>query len=176
MSYTIGQVIDRLGEFEQQRGRMFAAVSTLRGALASMRAARFENATDDTLIKLYLDNRDNELAAIKKETEALEKIVKDEQAAVEQELARRLRERGARNTKTDNGVAFFQETTSVRTENKDEFTRWVIGGERWDMVDWRPAKAAIEDMMATQESAQLAPEPPPGVKIESIVKVHVRKS
>ena len=118
----------------------------------------------------------SELASIKKETEALEKIVKDEQAAVEQELARRLRERGAQNTKTDSGVAFFQETTSVKTENKEEFTRWVIGGERWEMVDWRPSKSAIEEMLGQQEQAHEPPEPPPGVKVESIVKVHVRKS
>ena len=129
-----------------------------------------EQLDDDTLIAAYIRNRDVVLVAIAAEMEKLEGPVKAEQAVIEQELARRLDERKCENTKSAHGCAFFKTVSSLKTEDKSEWTRWVIGGENWCYANMRPAKTEIELALADKVF-----DLPPGLKMEYIRKVHVRK-
>ena len=120
---------------------------------------------DNTLIAAYIRNRDVVLKDIQTRAEALIKPVLAEQDMIEEEVARRLLQRKAQNTKTEAGTAFFQQWTSIKTEDKSSWVRWVIGGENWDYADIRPLKSKIEEDNVV----------PPGLKFESGQAVHFRK-
>jgi len=126
-------------------------------------------ANDDALIGRYVAYRDT-LARRKERRDAEDKPYKDAMDAIESELSRRLHERGAENTKTEHGTAYFSTTLSMRTEDKTEFMRHVVGGEHWELVDWRPLKEAVKDFCDTHDG-----QAPPGVKAEWITNVNVRK-
>ena len=128
-----------------------------------------ETANDDTLIERYVAYRDT-LARRKEKRETEDKPYKDAMTAIEQELSKRLHERGAENTRTEHGTAYFSTTLAMKTEDKQEFSRHVIGGEHWELVDWRPLKEAVKDFCDTHEG-----QAPPGVKAEWIINVNIRK-
>ena len=128
-----------------------------------------EQANDDTLIERYVAYRDT----LSKRTEkraAEDAPYKAAMTAIEQELARRLHERGAENTRTEHGTAYLSTTLSMRTEDKAEFSHHVIGGEHWELVDWRPLKDAVKDFCDAHDG-----QAPPGVKAEWITNVNIRR-
>ena len=127
---------------------------------------RIDDIADGALIECYLKNRDEVLKDLKNRYEALKTPIEAEQAMIEEEIAKRLVARKAKNTSTEFGCAFFQGWTSVKTVDKAEWVRHVIGGELWDLADIRPLKSGIEEAGLTEV---------PGLKIESGQSVHIRK-
>ena len=169
MNYSEPAILAKLAEVEAHIAPYLQMRTTLRAYLAQSREVH--TLDDDALITLYLHNRDIELKAATEEAYNMESAVKHEQSRIEDELGMRMKSRKSENTKTGHGTAFFKDTASLKTEDKGEFSRWVIGAENWTFVDWRPSKEAVEEF-AEQHNG----EPPPGLKLEYITKVHVRKS
>ena len=62
--------------------------------------------------------------------------------------------------KTEHGTAYKTTTLSVRTADKDAFSRYVIGSEAWGLVDMRPLKDGVKEFMEENDQS-----PPPGVDV-----------
>lgn len=60
--------------------------------------------------------------------------------------------------------------TTASLADADAFRRHVIGGEAWDLLDWRANSTAVKQFIEEHG------EPPPGVNISSIVSAGVRKA
>jgi hypothetical protein len=67
------------------------------------------------------------------------------------------------------GTAFKATQISVTTADMREFRRHVIGGEQWDLVDWRPNKTAINDLVAENQPL------PPGINRSVFQTVNIRR-
>ena len=180
MTFTIEQVEQKLQEIDTHIAPYLQARAQLRTFLTQMRAAEFPMWPDDQLVAQYVHDRDVEGKPLegwaRREDKVVYEPVDNEMGLIGAELGRRLTERGAENTKTAHGTAFWNTRLSVKTEDKSQFSRWVIGGEKWEFADIRPVKEAVEDFMAAQVGDDTPPEPPPGLTVEHVRKVHVRKS
>ena len=67
------------------------------------------------------------------------------------------------------GTAFKSTVVSVTTADMREFRRHVIGGEQWDLVDWRPNKTAINELVDQNEPL------PPGINRTVMQTVNIRR-
>jgi hypothetical protein len=95
-------------------------------------------------------------------------------ATIETELARRLIERGAQNTKTEFGTAYFAKGIRAKVVDRDVFlkfcvTNWDKGGA--EMIDVRALRDPVKDFMSS--SGQSAP---PGVEVETYTNLNVRRT
>ena len=72
--------------------------------------------------------------------------------------------------KTAAGTFFLTTKRSASISNKDEFKHFVVGGERWDLLDWKANALAIVDF-AEENGGTL----PPGVNLTTKVDVNVRR-
>jgi hypothetical protein len=83
-------------------------------------------------------------------------------------LLDQLNRMGSESIKSKVGTAFKQLNTSVTTADGAEFRRHIIGLEAWDLVDWRPNKTAVNDLVAAGEPL------PPGINRATFFTVKVR--
>lgn len=67
------------------------------------------------------------------------------------------------------GTAYKTMRVSASIQDGDEFRRWIIGGEAWDLIDWKANAKAIEEYNAEHGAL------PPGVKITRMSVVGVRR-
>ncbi len=67
------------------------------------------------------------------------------------------------------GTAFKSISTSVTVADAREFRRHVIGGEHWDLIDWRANKTAVNDLVDQGEPL------PPGINRSSFYNINVRR-
>jgi len=67
------------------------------------------------------------------------------------------------------GTAFKSMTTSVTVADAREFRRHVIGGEHWDLIDWRANKTAVNELVDNGEPV------PPGINRSSFWNINVRR-
>src|SRR4249919_1460208 len=88
---------------------------------------------------------------------------------IEMKLLDMLNEMGSDSIKAPTGTAFKKLSTSVTTADGAAFRRHVIGLEAWDMVDWRPNKTAINDLIEEGEPL------PPGLNRTTFYNINVRK-
>jgi hypothetical protein len=58
---------------------------------------------------------------------------------------------------------------SVTTADGAEFRRHVIGLEAWDLIDFRPNKTAVNDLVDNGDGV------PPGLNYTTIYKVNVNR-
>ena len=126
--------------------------------------------TVDDFVAQYVKLRD----FIKKETDAFDERLKPYKAAmelIEGQLGQKMLDDGVESFKTEHGTAYKTTVLSVRTADKDAFTRYVIGSEAWGLVDMRPLKEGVKDFM--EENGQ---SPPPGVDVTFVTNVRVRRS
>ena len=72
--------------------------------------------------------------------------------------------------KTAAGTFFLMTKRSASISNKDEFKHFVVGGERWDLLDWKANALAVVDF-AEENGGTL----PPGVNLTTKVDVNVRR-
>jgi hypothetical protein len=92
---------------------------------------------------------------------------------IETELARRLIERGAQNTKTEFGTAYFATGIRPKVVDRDAFLQfcvqnWAKGGA--EMLDVRALRDPIKDFMSSSK------DPPPGVEVETYTNLNVRRT
>lgn len=123
----------------------------------------------DELAEKYAKIRDRvtELEAAHKEKMAPFKEAMDK---IEQYMLTTFNEQGTENAKTAFGTFYKQKATSATVSDKETFRGYVIANDRWDLVDMRAQKTAVNDFVENQE------EPPPGVNWSATYKVNFRKS
>ena len=89
-------------------------------------------------------------------------------ADIEQKVLTLLNDMGLDSIKGRSGTAYRQVNTSVTIADGREFRRHIIGGELWDLVDWRANKTAVNDLVEQGEPL------PPGINRSTFVKVGFR--
>ena len=75
---------------------------------------------------------------------------------------------GSDSIKAKTGTAFKKLGVSVTTADGAEFRRHIIGLEAWELVDWRPNKTAINELVANGEPL------PPGINRTTFWNINVR--
>jgi len=86
---------------------------------------------------------------------------------IEQEFTKLFDETGSDSIKTRSGTVYRKISTSVTTADNAALRHWVIEGQNWDVVDWKPNKTAVNDMFAKGEGL------PPGVNRSTFMSVHI---
>jgi hypothetical protein len=87
---------------------------------------------------------------------------------IEGKLLDMLDKMGSDSIKAKSGTAFKKISTSVTTADGAEFRRHVIGLEAWELVDWRPNKTAVNDLISNGEPL------PPGLNRSTFATINVR--
>jgi len=121
----------------------------------------------ETRIRQYRFVRDE----IKKLDEEHESFMKERRALLSwlgSDLLNMLNATGQDSAKTQSGTAYITTQVSATLRDAEEFRRFVIDGQRWEMIDWRANKSAVKDWVAEHR------EEPPGVAFNPIRTVGVR--
>lgn len=85
-------------------------------------------------------------------------------------LLERLNDVGGDSVKTQSGTVYRSTKRSASIADGDAFRRFVIGGEHFDLVDWRANANAIDDFIKENDT------PPPGVNFNQHFVVGVRRA
>jgi hypothetical protein len=110
---------------------------------------------------------------IKVLTDEFKQILKPYQDALEQlenVMLAALNEQNVQSIKTNAGTFYKTIQASATIADSDQFTRFVIGSEAWDLVDWRANKSAVQALVDASGAA------PPGVNYSTHIKVNVRRA
>jgi len=86
---------------------------------------------------------------------------------IELKLLDQMNQTGVDSFKTKKGTAYKKKAVSVTTADGSEFRRHVIGLEAWDLIEFRPAKTAIMDMVDAGEPV------PPGLNYSTRYNVNI---
>jgi hypothetical protein len=125
--------------------------------------------TFEDMVDAYVRLRDKKKALDDAHKEMLKPYV-EAMEQLEGVMLAKLNETGQENAKTKAGTVYKSTEVNVSIADKDAFRRHVIGGELWDLLDWKANKTAVKDIV---EEAQ---EPPPGVNYSSRIVVGVRRA
>lgn len=68
------------------------------------------------------------------------------------------------------GTAYIKEDVSATIADANAFRHFVIGGEAWNLIDWRANKTAVRELVDTTGAA------PPGVNFSRRRDVGVRRA
>ena len=121
------------------------------------------------LIEEYIELRDLK-DQFKKNFEAkCKELYGDRMEEIETLMLNALNQMGVESLASNNGTAFKKIATSVTIADAREFRRHVIGGEHWDLIDWRANKTAVNDLVDRGEAI------PPGVNRNAIYVVQFRR-
>jgi hypothetical protein len=120
------------------------------------------------LIARYVELRSAKQAANKTYEAWLKEQFDDEMDDIEAQLLNTLNVLGTSSIKSKQGTAMKVHGSSVTTADGAEFRRHIIGLEAWDLVDWRPNKTAIDELIKTEPL-------PPGLNRTTFVNVRIRK-
>jgi hypothetical protein len=128
--------------------------------------------TDAQLIEQYQKLR-AKLATIKDWYTATCEPYETAVTTIETELGRRLIERGAQNTKTEFGTAYFAHGIRPKVVDRDAFLKFCV--QNWgtfgaEMLDVRALRDPIKDFMSS------CGPPPPGVEVENYTNLNVRRT
>jgi hypothetical protein len=110
---------------------------------------------------------------IKVLTDEFKQTLKPYQDALEQlenVMLAALNEQNVQSIKTNAGTFYKTIQASATIADSDQFTRFVIGSEAWDLVDWRANKSAVQALVDASGAA------PPGVNYSTHIKVNVRRA
>jgi len=121
----------------------------------------------ETRIRQYRFVRDE----IKKLDEEHESFMKERRALLSwlgSDLLNMLNATGQDSAKTQSGTAYITTQVSATLRDAEEFRRFVIDGQRWEMIDWRANKSAVKDWVAEHQNE------PPGVAYNPVRVVGVR--
>jgi DNA-binding Lrp family transcriptional regulator len=88
---------------------------------------------------------------------------------IEKQLLDILNKAGVESIRSKSGTASKKLHTSVTTADGAEFRRHIIGAEAWDLVDWKPNKTAINDLIEAGDPL------PPGVNRTQTYTISVLK-
>lgn len=126
--------------------------------------------TDAQLVEKYLALK-AKVASMSEAFDAQVKPYKDGMATIENALLALLNERGADNTKTENGTAYKSTLLNVKVIDQAAFLKFCTeqGGSA-EMMDIKALKDPVKDWI--EETGN----PPPGVETSQFVRVNVRRS
>lgn len=133
------------------------------------------NATDITtmkpadLVEEFIRLRDEKTTVEKGIEEEIKLRYTDRMEAIKVTLLDLLNKLGVDSIAGRTGTAFKSMSTSVTVADAREFRRHVIGGEHWDLIDWRANKTAVNDLVEAGEPL------PPGINRSSFWNVNVRR-
>lgn len=137
-----------------------------------------QSVTDDQIVAAYIQRRDWLQARAKEFADSM-KPYQDQMATLEAEMHRRLLERNAKNSKTESGVAYIEETMSVKCEDKNVMLRFAIDNfDKWgkDLLTASVSKDTVSLYIEKTKDEQ-HPEGmvPPGLRVVFNYKVVFRK-
>ena len=124
--------------------------------------------TDDRLVRVFRKIR----SAISEETKTYEATVqklKEQQKLIEVELLRRLQERGATQTKTEEGTAFISEVMTANIAEDAAFRKFVLDTGDIDFFQRRISITHLKEYMKEHEE-----QIPPGLNIFKELNINVR--
>lgn len=121
------------------------------------------------LVEEFIRLRDERQQVEKGFEEEIKKRYGDRMEAIKVTLLDLLNKLGVDSIAGKTGTVFKTTTVSVTTADMREFRRHVIGIEAWDLVDWRPNKTAINDLVERGEPL------PPGINRSSFWNINVRR-
>jgi hypothetical protein len=121
------------------------------------------------VIRAYLGIR-TEIEEMGKRHEAELAPLVDKKTRVEQWLLAKLNELNLDSLPTEAGTAFKRKTSQIKVTNIDDF--WQFLRNRNDAIRFFPARANAEAVNEYIEDHQT---PPPGVSVQQVINVSVRK-
>jgi hypothetical protein len=124
--------------------------------------------TIDMMVEQYVKMRDGLAAADeahKLKTEAARKWLQDQNTR----LLARLEQLGVDSAATPHGTAYRKTKKTANIADASAFRRFVIGGEHWDIVDWKANAPAVTAFL--EENNEL----PPGLNFNVFTDVGVRR-
>lgn len=123
-----------------------------------------------------LEKRTAQFIALRDKMEALDKAhtltmkpYREAKAKLEGLMMAHLDASNCDSVKTSAGTFYRSVQASATVADGNEFQRWVIGGGRWDIIDWRANKTAIKQLV--DETGM----PPPGVNYSTHIALGVRR-
>lgn len=125
--------------------------------------------TPAQLVEEYIKLRDEKKAADEHYKAWLEQNYTTRMDAIEASLLSTLNELGLESVAGKSGTAYKKLSTSVTIADMREFRRHVIGGEMWDLADWRANKTLVEEMIEKGETI------PPGVNRTAFYSIGIRR-
>ena len=126
--------------------------------------------TDAQLVEKYLQLK-SKVASMSEVFDAQVKPYKDGMATIENALLALLNERGADNTKTENGTAYKSTLLNVKVIDQAAFLKFCTEqGGSTEMMDIKALKDPVKDWI--EETGN----PPPGVETNPFVRINIRRS
>lgn len=123
----------------------------------------------DLIVERYITLRDKK-AEMKAAYEASVASLNDGMAKLENAIMATLNEQGVESVRTAAGTAFKSVTNSATIADWDAYLAFVKENDRFDMLEKRCAKLAVEQYRAANDDL------PPGVNWKSAVTVNVRRA
>ena len=123
----------------------------------------------DLIVERYVQMRDRK-AEMKAAYEASVADLNTGMAKLENAIMATLNEQGVESVRTASGTAFKSVSNSATIADWDAYLAFVKENDRWDMLEKRCAKLAVEQYRAANDDL------PPGVNWKSAVTVNVRRA
>ncbi|NBQ13221.1 MAG: hypothetical protein EBU31_01075 [Proteobacteria bacterium] len=125
--------------------------------------------SDDYLISSYIQLRDG-LDAQKKEQTKANAPITAMMHTISNVLLERLNDRGAINTRTENGTAYVSQDVSVTVRGWSETLPFIREHDLWELLEARVNKSAALEVMAERGTDI------PGVVVRRENVVHIRRT
>lgn len=123
----------------------------------------------DKIVERYIKLRDVK-AQMKAEFDASVADINAAMDRLENAILQTLTAQGVESARTEYGTAYKSISTSATIADWDSFLSFVLENERFDMLEKRCAKTAIEQYRAANDDL------PPGVNWKPAVTVNVRRA
>ena len=121
------------------------------------------------LVEEYITLRDRKDQFKKAFEEKSAELFGERMEEIEAQLLGILNDLGADTIAGKTGTAYRKISTSVTIADARDFRRHVIGGEAWDLIDWRANKTAVNALVESGEPV------PPGVNRSSFYTIGIRR-
>ena len=118
----------------------------------------------ERFIVLRNAKREGEAVAI----EMIKQRYGNEMEELKEKLLAKLNEMGVESIRSKKGTVHKIRSVSLKVEDQRMFQRHIIGGELWDLIEWRPLKSGVNELVEGGEPV------PPGLRREVFTTVGVR--
>ena len=123
----------------------------------------------DSIIERYVKLRDKK-ALMKAAFDASTADINTAMTRCEQVILEEINAQGVESVRTEFGTAFKSVTTSVTATDGEMFMQFCIANDRFDMLEKRPNKTAVEEYKAANDDL------PPGINYRQAVSLNVRRA
>lgn len=123
----------------------------------------------DKAISKYIELR-AEVEAINAKAKADAAELKKQMALLESWMTKKADKEGLKNITTPHGTGYWSVHQRCTVANPEEFMNYVIGGQRWDLMEKRASKLAVKHEVENNG------EVPPGVNYSTIRVFNVKRA